>query len=84
MHYLYILKSLKDLGYYIGITDNVPKRLKDHNRDKTRSTKNRVPFVIKYAEKFNTKREARQREIFLKRNCQARKALLTKLGFTTK
>ena len=84
MHYLYILKSLKDLGYYIGITDNVPKRLKDHNAGKTRSTKNRIPFILKGTETYPTKTEARKREIALKRNYQLRKELLTKLGFSIK
>ncbi len=84
MHYLYILKSLKDLGYYIGSTDNLDKRLKEHNQGKTKSIKHRVPFILKYTEEYDTKREARQREIKLKKNYQARKEILLKLGFTIK
>jgi len=84
MYYLYILKSLKDKGYYIGITDNTIDRLKKHNQGKVRSTKSRTPFTLKYTEKYNTKTEARKREIQLKRNCQIRKKLLLKLGFSVK
>lgn len=84
MRYLYILKSSKDLGYYIGSTDNVGKRLKEHNRGKTKSIKHRVPFVLKYTEAYNTKSEAKQREIKLKKNYQARKEILLKLGFNIK
>ncbi len=84
MHFLYILQSKKDLGYYIGITDNVEKRLTEHNTGKSRSTKNRIPFILKYTETFENKTDARKKEIFLKNNYQARKELLTKLGFNIK
>ncbi|MDD5340860.1 MAG: GIY-YIG nuclease family protein [Patescibacteria group bacterium] len=84
MYYLYILKSLKDEGYYIGITDSTLDRLKEHNQGKVRSTKSRRPFILKYSENYNTKTEAREREIQLKRNCKIRKELLLKLKFSVK
>ncbi len=84
MYFLYILKSLKDFGYYIGITDNIAKRLKSHNAGKTKSTKSRIPFIVVYSESFYSKTEARKREIFLKKNYQERKKLLTSLGFKIK
>ena len=84
MYNLYILQSLKDLGYYIGITDDVDKRIKEHNQGKTKSIKNRIPFVLKYLEKYNIKTEARKREILLKKNYQIRKELLSKLDFNIK
>ena len=84
MYYLYILKSIKDKGYYIGITDNLKKRLEEHNKGKTKSLKNRIPFELKYKEEYNTKTEARKREILLKKNYQIRKELLNKLGFNLK
>ena len=84
MYYLYILKSIKDKGYYIGITDNHKKRLEEHNKGKTKSLKNRIPFELKYKEEYNTKTEARKREILLKKNYQIRKELLNKLGFNLK
>ena len=84
MYFLYILKSLKDLGYYIGITENIAERLKSHNAGKTKSTKSRIPFIVSYIEKFYSKTDARKREIFLKRNYQERKKLLTSLGFKVK
>ena len=84
MYFLYILKSLKDLGYYIGITNNLEVRLKEHNFGKTKSLKSRLPFVIVYNEEYKTKTDARKREIELKRNYQKRKELLQKIGFTVK
>ena len=83
-YYLYILKSLKDLGYYIGSTDNIEKRFKEHNAGKTKSIKHRIPFVIVYNEKYSKKKEAKQREIKLKGNYQIRRELLLKLGFKVK
>lgn len=64
--YLYILKSLKDKQYYVGITDDVEKRLKQHNAGKTQSTKSRRPFIIVHTETYNSKQDARNREKYLK------------------
>ena len=66
MFYVYILKSLKDEGYYFGHTANLQERLKRHNSGKVTSTKNRRPFVIHHHELFQTKSEAFQRELFFK------------------
>ena len=45
-YYTYVLKSLKDGHFYIGITHDIEKRLKEHNSGKTRSTRNRLPFRL--------------------------------------
>ena len=84
MFYLYILKSVKDLGYYIGFTEDIEKRIKEHNTGKTRSIKHRLPFELVYKEEYSTKTEARKREIQLKKNYQVRKEILLKLGFDKK
>jgi len=84
MFYIYILQSLKDFGYYLGITDNPEKRLQEHNMGKTKSTKSRIPFVLKYKEVYQTKTEARKREIELKKNYYLRKELLNSIGFNLK
>jgi len=84
MYYLYILRSHKDLGYYVGTTDNLEKRIKEHNSGKTKSIKHRIPFDLAYSEKYATKIEARKREILLKKNYKARKEVLLKLGFNIK
>jgi len=64
--YAYILKSLKDGGYYYGHCENLDKRLKNHNAGKVRSTKARRPFEIHHSEKYSTKTEAAKREYFFK------------------
>ena len=64
--YAYILKSIKDGGYYYGHCENLEKRLTNHNQGKVRSTKSRRPFIIHYSEQFLTKTEAAKREFFFK------------------
>ena len=62
MWYVYILKSLKTDRYYIGHTENLEKRLRQHNSGKTRSLKAYLPFEIIHSEKHDTKQEAYSRE----------------------
>ncbi len=66
LYYVYFLKSLKDGSYYIGVSDNVQRRFKEHNNGLSKSTKTKRPWEIVRVEKFNDIREAYQREKFLK------------------
>ncbi|MCC7469978.1 MAG: GIY-YIG nuclease family protein [Bacteroidetes bacterium] len=65
-YFLYILKSNKDNGYYVGITGNLNNRLNYHNKGRVKSTKSRIPFEIIYTETFSSILEARNREKYLK------------------
>ncbi|MCX6640838.1 MAG: GIY-YIG nuclease family protein [bacterium] len=62
----YVLKSLKDGGYYYGSTSNLFNRLEAHNRGSVKSTKHRRPLVVHYSEEFELKTEALHREKFFK------------------
>jgi putative endonuclease len=84
MYYLYILQSQKDNGFYIGISENVEKRLKDHNYGKTKSIAHRKPFILIYTKKLENRLEARKKEKELKSNYQKRKNLISSLGFNIK
>jgi putative endonuclease len=64
--YVYVLRSVKFDYTYIGHTDDVGKRLREHNRGKTRSNRRFRPFVVIYIEKFETRIEAVSRERYLK------------------
>lgn len=66
MYFAYILVSLRDGRYYYGSCNNLETRLKNHNLGKVKSTKGRRPFIIHYYERYQTKREALQREKFFK------------------
>ena len=65
-YFLYILKSLKDKNYYVGVTENITKRLKEHNSGFSKSTKHRRPFIIVHNECFDDISSAYKREKFIK------------------
>jgi putative endonuclease len=64
---VYILYSLKTGKYYIGQTDNIDRRLEEHNRGKSSSTKSGIPWELKYLKEFQTRGEAMEYENKLKR-----------------
>ena len=76
MNYTYILKC-KDGTYYTGWTNNLNKRLKDHNDGKgAKYTKARLPVSLIYYEEFQTKEEAMSREYAIKRMTRSEKSKL--------
>ncbi|MEK7104169.1 MAG: GIY-YIG nuclease family protein [Patescibacteria group bacterium] len=76
-HYVYILKCA-DKTLYVGCTNNLEKRLKQHNESKQGAhyTKIRRPVILKYSEEFKTLGEARTREAELKRLPHTKKLIL--------
>ncbi|MFA5746704.1 MAG: GIY-YIG nuclease family protein [Candidatus Paceibacterota bacterium] len=66
MWYVYVLKSSKDNDLYIGISEDPERRLLQHNKGMTTSTKPRRPFEIIYREEVKNRIEARKREKYLK------------------
>ncbi|MEW6611044.1 MAG: GIY-YIG nuclease family protein [Patescibacteria group bacterium] len=64
--YVYILRSLSDRKYYVGCTNNLSNRLREHNSGKSFSTKPRLPFVLIYYEAFPDREDAERREQFFK------------------
>ncbi len=66
MWYVYILKSKKDGKFYIGCTDNINRRVKEHNLGQNLSTKNRRPLELIYKEIYQNQSEAFEREKVIK------------------
>lgn len=66
MFYLYILKNEETNRYYIGSTDNIERRLKQHLSGKTRTTRILKTDKLVYKETYQTLLEAREREKKLK------------------
>lgn len=66
-YFTYILECA-DNSLYVGCTNNLEKRLKEHNESKCGAhyTKIRRPVTLKYSEKFSTLKDARTREAELK------------------
>lgn len=67
MYFLYILECA-DNSLYVGCTNNLDKRIKQHNESKwgAHYTKLRRPVVLKYYEEFATLIHARRRESEIK------------------
>jgi len=66
MWFVYVLKSLKNGRFYAGSTNSIERRLTEHNSGQTTYTKNTGPYRLIYEERYNTRIEARRRELFLK------------------
>ena len=66
MFYVYILKSTKDDNLYVGSTNDLKRRFKEHNAGYVESTKPRRPLELKYYEAYSIEEEARDREKQLK------------------
>lgn len=66
MHYVYILQSTKDKTYYIGITDDLKKRLREHNSGNVKYTSGRRPYNLSFYCAFCNKEKAHKFEKYLK------------------
>lgn len=77
-HYVYILRCVDDT-LYVGCTNNLEKRLNQHNNAKSGAhyTKIRRPVNLIYSEKYKTLNEARGREAEIKRMKREKKLELT-------
>lgn len=65
--FVYIIEC-SDKTYYVGCTNGLERRLKQHNESKwgAHYTKIRRPVTLKYSEQFETLIEARRREAEIK------------------
>jgi putative endonuclease len=71
MFYVYIIKSKRDDSIYIGYTDDLRRRVYEHNHKQSRTTANKIPWEIIYYEDYRAKADAKYRENNLKRFAQA-------------
>jgi putative endonuclease len=79
MFYVYILKSEKDGELYMGSTNDLKRRIKEHGRGESFSTKFRRPFYLLYYEAYKAEKDARDRESALKLRGRSRYHLLQRL-----
>lgn len=63
---VYILQSEKNKRHYIGSTDDIERRLKEHNIGKVSSTKNLRPLILRVFIKCKNLTEAKNSEYRLK------------------
>ncbi|WP_077210331.1 GIY-YIG nuclease family protein [Bacillus dakarensis] len=61
-HYFYVL-SCRDGSFYAGYTNNIERRIKQHNEGKgAKYTKGRGPVSLLYSKIFNNKSDALKAE----------------------
>lgn len=65
-HYVYVLQSVSDGRFYTGCTNDLRKRLAEHNNRKSRYTKDHGPFALIYYEACLDVDDAYAREKYLK------------------
>jgi len=66
MFTLYVLYSESFDRFYVGYTNDLGRRLSEHNRKKGKFTDAGIPWKLVYSETFNTKKQALDRERFIK------------------
>ena len=66
MHYVYIIKSTKDLSYYVGSTENLKRRFSEHNKGTVRFTSAHRPYILNWYCAFSSKHKALDFEKYLK------------------
>ena len=76
---MYVLRSRKDGNYYIGQTNNIEVRIKQHMEGKVPSTKNRRPFYVVGYNVYKSRSESMWMEHELKNHSDKKRKFIDKL-----
>jgi putative endonuclease len=71
MYYVYLLKDINTNEFYYGYTNNLERRINEHNKEKDKE--------LIYYEAYKAESDARNRERQLKRYAQALTSLKRRL-----
>lgn len=77
-YYIYILYNPSRYFIYIGYSENIKSRFKEHNQGKVTSTKYYIPLKLIHYEAYKNMKDAKRREGYLKTN-KGRITLMTML-----
>ena len=66
MVYVYVLQSKRSGKLYVGYTENLKRRIRDHVSGQTHSTYRMGQLELIYYEAFKNEQDARERERYLK------------------
>lgn len=66
MFYVYILR-LSDGSHYTGLTGDIDRRISEHQRGRSKSTRHRLPVVIIHQVEVATRQLARKLEVKIKK-----------------
>ncbi len=79
MYYVYILEN-EEGKKYIGYTNNLRRRLEQHNANKGAKYTKNSKWEIAYIEGYRTQEQAMKREKSIKKSGAARKALYERIS----
>jgi len=65
-YFVYAIVSKKDNRIYVGISEDVDRRISEHNKGKVSSTKYYTPWILFFSEFVGSSEEAREVEIYYK------------------
>jgi putative endonuclease len=80
MYYFYVLKSELDNKFYYGSTNDLKRRLNEHENGKVTSTMYRLPIKLVYYEAYLALEQARLREKQVKESGSIRAALIRRIS----
>ena len=63
---IYVIQSINANKLYVGMTEDLDNRLREHNAGKSKYTATYKPWKIIYTETAENFHDARKREIYLK------------------
>ncbi|KKQ01413.1 MAG: hypothetical protein US11_C0009G0025 [Candidatus Roizmanbacteria bacterium GW2011_GWA2_36_23] len=63
---VYILRSLITNKYYIGCTENIERRIREHNQGFVTATKPFIPYQVELTQNYQNLSDARKIELKLK------------------
>ncbi len=80
MYYVYLIKSIGDNTTYTGYSNDIKRRLIEHNLGKVNYTNKHKPYKLIYYEAYLSEKDARRREINLKKKGGQRDFLKENIG----
>lgn len=75
-YFVYILKSIEYDKTYVGMTNNLERRLSEHNAGKSIYTRKFKPWKLVYKEEVLDRKSAREKEKYYKTSAGRKKIKL--------
>ena len=80
MWVVYVIQHTATLALYIGFTDNLKRRIIEHNQGSNKSTRRKIgKWIFVYAEAYRSEQDARERERKLKQYGSSKQRLLKRI-----
>jgi putative endonuclease len=77
-----MIKSTRHYFTYVGVTEDMDRRIEEHNNSQVESTRPYAPFKLIYYEAYADKRDAFEREKKLKKYGKAMYDLKNRLRYS--